>query len=65
MKTKTFDCVEMKRKGAELVQHRLAGMNRQEQLEYWRHQTELLRQRQAALRAAGPNAPAAPATKPE
>jgi hypothetical protein len=56
MKTKTFDCVEMKRKGAELVQQRLAGMTRQQQLEYWRGQTELLRQRQAALRAQQPTA---------
>ena len=51
MKTKTFDCVEMKRKGAELVQQRLAAMTREQQLEYWREQTELLRKRQAALRA--------------
>lgn len=51
MKTKTFDCVEMKRKGAELVQQRLAGMSREQQLEYWREQTELLLRRQAELRA--------------
>jgi hypothetical protein len=57
MTTKTFDCVEMKRRGAELVQQQLAGMTRQEQLEYWRSQTELLRQRQAELRAARQNPP--------
>ena len=50
MKTKAFDCVEMKRRGAELVQEHLAGMSREQQLEYWRSQTELLRQRQAAVR---------------
>lgn len=61
-KTKAFDCVEMKRRGAELVQQRLAGMTREEQLEYWRKKTELLRERQALLRASRP-APAALATK--
>jgi len=29
-KQKPFDCVEMKHKGAELVQARLAGMTREE-----------------------------------
>jgi hypothetical protein len=32
---KKFDCVEMKHKGAEIVQARLAGMTREEQLAYW------------------------------
>ncbi len=50
MKAKKFDCVEMKRRGAELVQQRLAGMTREEQLEYWRQRTEVLRRRQAELR---------------
>ncbi len=49
-KAKAFDCVEMKRQGAALVLRQLAGTTRQQQLEYWQEQTELLRQRQAELR---------------
>lgn len=49
MKTKTFDCVEMKRRGAELVQQRLAGMTPEEQLEYWRQQTDELRREQQRI----------------
>lgn len=37
---KKFDCVEMKRRGAARVQAELAGMSREEQLEYWRKQTD-------------------------
>jgi hypothetical protein len=47
MKTKSFDCVEMKRLGAERVQKELVGLTPQEQLEYWRQQTEELRERVA------------------
>jgi hypothetical protein len=39
MKKKSFDCVEMKRRGAARVQAEVAGMSRTEQLEYWRKQT--------------------------
>ena len=39
---KSFDCVDMKRKGAEKVQAKLAGMSREQQLEYWRVRTEEL-----------------------
>jgi hypothetical protein len=40
MKTKrSFDCVEMKRRGSAGVQAELAGMSREEQLEFWRQQT--------------------------
>ena len=35
MKTKTFDCVEMKRQGAKLVQERLKGMTIEERTSYW------------------------------
>ncbi len=35
MKTKTFDCVQMKRRGAELVQKELEGKTPKEVLEYW------------------------------
>ncbi|MCL5104233.1 MAG: hypothetical protein M1133_08975 [Armatimonadetes bacterium] len=39
---KSFDCVDMKHKGAAKVQARLAGMSREEQLEYWRVRTDEL-----------------------
>lgn len=49
MRTKTFDCVEMKRRGAELVRRQLKGKTFEEQLEYWQKGTDRLKklQRQA------------------
>ncbi len=47
---KKFDCVEMKHKGAEIVQARLAGMTREEQLAYWeRRGKELLALQQEVI----------------
>lgn len=46
MKTKPFDCVEMKRQGAAEVLRRLAGKSRAQQLEYWRRRTEDILKRQ-------------------
>jgi hypothetical protein len=46
MKTKTFDCVEMKRQGAEWVQKQIAGMSPQEELDFWKKQTQNLRRQQ-------------------
>jgi hypothetical protein len=45
---KTFDCVEMKHRGAEKVQAQLAEMTLEEQLRYWEergHALEAKRQR--------------------
>lgn len=53
MMDKPFDCVEMKRRGAEDVQRRIAGMTREEELKFWRQQTDKLRERQAQARAKG------------
>lgn len=39
---KDFDCIEMKRRGDAGVQAEIAGMSREEQLEYWRKQTDEL-----------------------
>ena len=50
MKTKTFDCVEMKREGAERVQKKLAGMTPEERLAYWDEKYEQLAQRQKQLK---------------
>ncbi|MDI6448959.1 hypothetical protein [Anaerobaca lacustris] len=49
MKTKTFDCVRMKRQGAEQVMKRLEGKTLQEQLEYWQQGTEELKRHQRNL----------------
>ena len=51
MKTKTFDCVEMKRSGAARVQEAIAGMTPQQESQYWRDQTERLRKRQRAVQS--------------
>lgn len=51
MKTKTFDCVEMKRRGAVRVQQTIAGMSPRQELEYWRNQTEQLRRRQREIQS--------------
>jgi exonuclease VII small subunit len=50
MKTKTFDCVRMKRWGAERVMKQLEGKSLQEQLEYWQKGTEDLRKLQQKLK---------------
>lgn len=44
MKNKSFDCVEMKRKGAEAVYQKVAALSMEQQLEYWRKGGASLRQ---------------------
>jgi hypothetical protein len=44
MKNKRFDCVEMKHKGAERVYQVIAGLSKEQQLDYWRRGSEALRQ---------------------
>ncbi len=53
MKTKTFDCVRMKRQGAEQVMKQLEGKSFQEQLEYWQKGTEDLKRHQQKLKEKG------------
>lgn len=48
---KTFDSVEMKHRGAQVVQQAIAGMTMQEELEFWQRGTEQLRVRQAEKQA--------------
>ena len=43
MKTKTFDCVEMKRRGAERILKKIRGKTRAEQLKCWDQGTADLR----------------------
>jgi len=47
---KKFDCVEMKRRGADLVRQRLAGMTLEQEIEYWRQRSEHFEQEQQRLR---------------
>ncbi len=49
MKTKTFDCVEMKRRGAEEIYELVKDMTVEEEVEFWRQKTEELRKLQKAL----------------
>ena len=49
MKTKTFDCVEMKWRGAEQVQAETAGMTREQEVEYWRVHTEAFKELQREM----------------
>jgi hypothetical protein len=50
MKTKTFDCVRMKRQGAERVMKQLESKSFQEQVEYWHKGTEDLKRHQQELK---------------
>ena len=43
MKSKSFDCVEMKRKGAEVIYQKIASLSIEQQLEYWRKGSDSLR----------------------
>ncbi|MFZ2148548.1 MAG: hypothetical protein WAV28_15140 [Sedimentisphaerales bacterium] len=50
MKTKTFDCVQMKRQGAEIIRKELEGKSFEQQLEYWQKGTIELKKLQQKLR---------------
>jgi len=43
MTKKEFDCVEMKREGAAWVRAQIAGMTREQQIEYWKRRSEEFR----------------------
>ncbi len=49
MKTKTFDCVEMKRQGALRIHEQLKGMTVEQQIAYWRQRSEEFRREQEDL----------------
>ncbi len=44
MKTKTYDCVEMVEEAQDEIYEALKNMTIEEELEYWRRQTEELRE---------------------
>ena len=44
MKNKSFDCIEMKHKGAEAIYQKISSLSTEQQLEYWRQGSAALRQ---------------------
>jgi len=40
---KDFDCVEMKHKAAEKIQKKIVGLSTEDELKFWKEQTESLR----------------------
>ena len=51
MKTKTFDCVEMKRRGAERIYEQLKGKSMEEQVAFWREKNREFQEEREARRA--------------
>ena len=47
---KTFDCVQMKRQGAELVREQLEGKSLKQQLKYWQKGTAELKKIQKQIK---------------
>ena len=52
-KAKSFDCVEMKRRGAAEIHERTKDMTPAELLEYWRQRNEAFRKEQEELECRG------------
>jgi len=52
MKKKAFDCVEMKRRGADKVREQIQNMTPEQELEFWQRKTEALRRRQEKIKSA-------------
>jgi hypothetical protein len=50
MKTKTFDCVEMKRRGAALIYEKIKDMTIDEQVAYWKERDAAMKKRLGALK---------------
>ena len=51
MKTKTFDCVEMKHRGAEQLKEKIDRLTVQQELAFWAERSNELKQRQATAKA--------------
>lgn len=60
MKTKKFDAVQMKWRGAAKVQEQTATLNRSQELKFWQERSQRLLQRQSALKAPVVHATAVP-----
>lgn len=46
---KEFDCVEMKHRAAEKIREKIAGFSTEEELKFWKKQTESLRKYQRSV----------------
>lgn len=46
---KQFDCVEMKRKGAERLQKKLTGLSIEEELKFWQERNKALMEERKTL----------------
>jgi hypothetical protein len=57
MKTKRFDCIEMKRRGAARIHERLQGMTFEQEVAYWTERSEAFRRDQEAVCAPGTKTP--------
>lgn len=49
MKTKTFDCVEMKRRGAMRIYEATKDLTLEQEIEYWRRRNEEFQREQETL----------------
>ena len=54
---KKFDCIEMKRKGAEKLRKKLSGLSLEEELKFWQERTKALRDKQKRMRNKNENYP--------
>jgi hypothetical protein len=51
--SKKFDCVEMKHKASRIIQKKLSGLSREEELAYWKKQSKKLKEEQNRLTGGG------------
>ena len=49
MKTKTFDCVEMKRRGSQRIHEAIKDMTFEQKVAYWRDRSRRFREEQERL----------------
>ena len=49
MKTKTFDCVEMKRRGSERIHEATKNLTSEQKVAYWRERSRQFREEQERL----------------
>jgi hypothetical protein len=49
MKTKTFDCIEMKRRGSQRIHEAIKDMTFEQKVVYWKERSRLFREEQERL----------------
>jgi len=63
-RTKTFDCVEMKRRGARKIYEQTKGMSVEEETAYWRERSEEFRREQEVIARSAPVHSSPPSVRP-